>query len=182
MVLSCSGLYCVLMLCLGCDSAVGAVYATGETYDTPYMAAKVFASLPEEQQGAIYLNDLGLIAARTNVKVIDVCGLGDPDTFNLIRSEKRTEEEMVGVLAKRGARYAAVFSGRWAERVLSNKLGLKPVATLTGAQQNMWIGGDLSFYAFNRQDEQFFAEHIANMSSMLPSGLQFCIRPDLQEK
>ena len=67
--------FAVSVVC-GIINGVATLNASRETYETPMTAARIFAVLPKELQGAIYLNDLGLIAERTTVPIIDVCGLG----------------------------------------------------------------------------------------------------------
>jgi hypothetical protein len=140
------------------------------------VGARVLASLPKDRQGPVFLNDLGLIAERTTVPVIDVCGLGEQETFELLRAGNRFPSQMADVLRRRNARYAAVFPLMWSGKVMTEEFALKPVAVLYGAKQNAWPTGHLSFYAFKEEDEPFLAKHLKDFQSQLPKGLSFLIR------
>jgi hypothetical protein len=170
------GIFLCGMLAYGLDSGLRALRVPRETYETPLVGARVLASLPKDRQGPVFLNDLGLIAERTTVPVIDVCGLGEQETFELLRAGNRFPSQMADVLRRRNARYAAVFPLMWSGKVMTEEFALKPVAVLYGAKQNAWPTGHLSFYAFKEEDEPFLAKHLKDFQSQLPKGLSFLIR------
>lgn len=174
--LAVGGIFLVGMLAYGLDSGLRALRVPRETYETPLVGARVLASLPKDRQGPIFLNDLGLIAERTTVPIIDVCGLGEQDTFELRRAGNRSPSRMADVLRRRNARYAAVFPRMWSCKVMTEEFALKPVAMLCGAKQNAWPTGQLLFYAFKKEDEPFLAKHVKDFQSQLPKGLTLLIR------
>lgn len=174
--LAVGGIFLLGMLAYGLDSGFRALRVPRETYETPLVGARVLASLPKDRQGPIFLNDLGLIAERTTVPVIDVCGLGEQETFELRRAGNRSPSRMADVLRRRNARYAAVFPFMWSYKVMTEEFALKPVAVLCGARQNAWPTGQLLFYAFKEEDEPFLANHLKDFQSQLPKGLSFLIR------
>ncbi len=170
------GIFLWGMLAYGLDSGFRALRVPRETYETPLVGARVLASLPKDRQGPVFLNDLGLIAERTSVPVIDVCGLGEQETFELLRAGNRSPSNMADVLRRRNARYAAVFPRMWSCKVITEEFALKPVAMLWGARQNAWPTGHLLFYAFKEEDEPFLAKHLKDFQSQLPKGLSLLIR------
>ena len=174
--LAIGGIFLLGMLAYGLDSGLRALRVPRETYETPLVGARALASLPKDRQGPIFLNDLGLIAERTTVPVIDVCGLGEQETFELIRAGNRSPSKMAEVLRRRNARYAAVFPPMWSCKVITEEFALKPIAVLCGAKQNAWPTGHLLFYAFKEEDEPFLAKHLKDFRSQLPNGLSFLIR------
>ena len=174
--LAIGGIFLLGVLGYGLDSGFRALRVPRETYETPLVGARVLASLPKDCQGPIFLNDLGLIAERTTVPIIDVCGLGEQETFELRRTGNRSPSKMADVLRRRNARYAAVFLRMWSYKVMTGEFALKPVAMLCGAKQNAWPTGHLLFYAFKEEDEPFLAQHLKDFQSQLPKGLSLLIR------
>ena len=182
-----SSLFSILLVCVIGSSAAGVVNAAAafsaprSTFEMPMTVARIFATLPDASQGAVYLNDLGLIAERTHVPVIDVCGLGEQDTFNLIVNGIRNDDETLAVFKKRQARYAAVFhSFQWTTDVLRKRLKIEPVATLTSPVRGVWVDAPLGLYAFNPEDETLLARHVARLPFSLPKEVSLSIRPDLR--
>lgn len=167
------------LLFQGLDSGLHALRAPLETCQTPLVAAKVLSSLPPEGRGGVFLNDLGLIAERTDVPIVDVCGLGDQRTFNLLRHRERTPENMLKEIRDRGVRYAAVYPTMWSFSVLRDYAKLRPVAMATGVEQRIWPTGRLCMYAMTPADEKLLAEHLRNLPFRMPEGVSWAIRPDL---
>lgn len=177
------GIYMMVVLAYGLCSGTMALLVPRETYETPMIAADVLAAIPKERQGAVFVNDLGLIAERTAVPIIDVCGLGEQDTFELRRAGIRDTKNMAEVLKKRHARYAAVFPPpMWASTVLGAEFGLQPVAMLTRIHQDAWATGPLLLYAFDPDDEKFLANHLRNLQFEFPEGVSFVLREDLKKE
>ena len=183
--LASSGLRCgclvfmSLLLFRSQDSGIRALRASLETYQTPMLAAKVLASIPPEHRGGIFLNDLGIIAERTDEPIADVCGLGDQLTFNLLRRSERTPENMMKVLQERGVRYAAIYPTMWTSMMLRHYAKKDPVAVAEGVKQSIWETGPLCLYAMTPEDEEFLAEHLRHLPFALPKGISFSIRSDL---
>lgn len=175
-------IYLVASVAKGGLNGVQVLNASRETYEVPMTAARIFATLPEESQGAIYLNDLGLIAERTRVPVIDVCGLGEQDSFEMLMRTSRSLKDQAAVLKKRQARYAAVFNCfHWTIQVLSHEFLLKPVATLCSPARGVWVGCPISLYAFRAEDEKLLAQHVKHLPFRLPKNVTIIIRSDLKD-
>ena len=174
-------IYLLASTVMGGINSVVALNAPRETYEGPMTAARIFATLPKESQGAIYLNDLGLIAERTRVPVIDVCGLGEQDSFEMLLRTSRSMKDQTAVLQKRQVRYAAVFNCfHWTTQVLTNEFSLKPVAVLSSPARGVWVGCPISLYAFRAEDEKRLADHVAHLPFRLPKTVNITIRSDLE--
>ena len=174
-------IYLVSSTAMGVVNGVAALNASRETYEGPMTAARIFATLPKEMQGAIYLNDLGLIAERTRVPVVDVCGLGEQDSFEMLLRTSRSMKDQAAVLQKRQVRYAAVFNCfHWTTQVLLNEFSLKPVAVLSSPARGVWVGCPVSLYAFRVEDEKRLADHVAHLPFRLPKNVRIIIRSDLE--
>ena len=174
-------IYLVVSTVMGVVNGVAALNAPRETYEVPMTAAQIFATLPKELQGAIYLNDLGLIAERTRVPVIDVCGLGEQDSFEMLLRTSRSMKDQAAVLQKRQVRYAVVFNCfHWTTQVLTNEFSLKPVAVLSSPARGVWVGCPVSLYAFRAEDEKRLADHVAHLPFRLPKNVNITIRSDLE--
>jgi hypothetical protein len=177
-----SVLFLSVMTITGAVTGVNAFDAMRETYETPMTAARIFGTLPTESQGPIYVNDLGLIAARTRVPIIDVCGLGEQETLELILSGNRDAEGLCKVLKRRHARYASAFSCfGFTKQVLESGFGVRPVAVINSPKTGVWVDSPLCLYALHGEDEKLLAKHISHLPFKLPSRASIQVRPDLLE-
>lgn len=148
---------------------VDTIFAAREIHAQQYQMARLFATLPENQRGAIAVNDLGAVALYAGAHVLDIWGLGSADVAELKRAGAFSADASAELFRKHKIRYAAFYPNMYDMRFLSPDLRL--VAVLELRCQRIICGGQQVFLCVTHpEDVAPFRAHLQNFATSLPEN------------